>query len=104
MANRPVLRPTADILKELFEGVQEKLDEILNIHKQLGDKTLSQGRALELYSKMCELWIDLEPMHDSIREQNPKGDMFFNSLDKEIELYKKGPVDLVKVPETKENE
>jgi hypothetical protein len=41
---------------------------------------------------MLELWIELQPMHTSIRENNPKGDMFFNSLDHEVEKYKKSAV------------
>ena len=92
MAKKKTVRSLQAILEELFGCINFKLEEILDCHRQLADKTLPRERVLQLSIKMFELWIELEPMHANIRENNPKADIFFNSLDHECEIYKKSAV------------
>jgi hypothetical protein len=92
MSARKPVRNVSDILTELYESITIKLKQLLNYNTQLSDQTLPREKLLELNIKMLELWIELQPMHTSIRENNPKGDMFFNSLDHEVEKYKKSAV------------
>jgi len=92
MARKKTVRTIQAILEELYEATRIKLGEVLNYNKQLHDVTLPRPKQIDLSVKMFELWMELAPMHQIIRQQNPQSDMFFNSLDHEVEIYKKNAV------------
>jgi len=92
------------ILEELYGCVNFKLKEILNYNAQLADKTLPRNKILDLSIKMFDLWIELEPMHQTIRENNPKAELFFNSIDHEVATYKKSAVNQPQIEEEKTEE
>jgi len=89
MSKRKTPRLVTEIVGELYESININLQHILNINRQLGDKTLPHEKIMQLTNKMLTIWEDLKPVHDTIRAHNPQGDMFFNSLDHELELFNK---------------
>ena len=104
MARKKTVRNLQVILEELYGCINFKLKELLNYNQQLADKTLPRERVLELSVKMFELWIELEPMHQTIRVNNPKAELFFNSLDHEVATYKKSAVNQIHLEEEKTEE